>query len=181
MLPQTLPFGKHRGQPLPTVPSDYLQWALRKVKLSTGLCAGVAGELARRGEEVPPQPPPPPAPTCKRCPGARTLARWMEDRRGQRRLRAECGRCRRWLGFLPLAQPYLAEADGAASPTDVLDVLLALEDLGIGLESDGASCWFAGDGWHRTPPDLRSLVKQCNHRLAALLGNTARRRQGAAC
>jgi uncharacterized protein (DUF3820 family) len=37
-----LPFGRHKGQPLDTVPSDYLDWLLRSCKLSSGLRAATA-------------------------------------------------------------------------------------------------------------------------------------------
>ena len=40
-------FGKYRSLPLLQVPSDYLAWALRTVKLSGGMRQAVAGELSR--------------------------------------------------------------------------------------------------------------------------------------
>jgi uncharacterized protein (DUF3820 family) len=40
----TLPFGRHKGKPLAEVPVDYLLWALRECKLSSGLFAAVAGD-----------------------------------------------------------------------------------------------------------------------------------------
>jgi hypothetical protein len=168
-----LPFGEHKGVPLPDVPASYLQWALRECKLSSGLRAALAAELTRRGIEPPPQPPPPPAPTCQRCPGAGTLARWQEDRNGARRIRAECSRCRRWLGFLPQVEPHVSQADAAASPTAILDALTRLEALGVELHSDGATVWVR-DGWDRVPPDLNAVVKQASHQLARLLGKTRR-------
>ena len=42
-----LPFGRHQGQPLDTVPADYLRWAIRDCRLSSGLRTAVAGELQR--------------------------------------------------------------------------------------------------------------------------------------
>ena len=46
MVSHTLPFGKHKGVPLPDVPLSYLQWLLREVKLSYGLRAAVADQPA---------------------------------------------------------------------------------------------------------------------------------------
>src|SRR5579872_2123855 len=88
--PPALPFGRHKGLPLAEVPASYLLWCLRECKLSSGLRAAVAGELARRGVEAPAPPEPRPVPPCRYCGGARFVCRWQEDRRGGRRLRAEC-------------------------------------------------------------------------------------------
>jgi hypothetical protein len=177
----SLPFGRHKGAPLADVPASYLQWALRECKLSSGLRAGLAAELARRGIKAPPQPPPPPPLACQRCPPPHPglVARWQEDCNGGRRIRGECARCRHWVTYLPQVEPYVSQADAAASPTPVLDVLTRLEALGIALHSDGTTCWVR-DGWDRVPPDLRALVKQCSHSLAVLLGDTGRRRRAAA-
>jgi hypothetical protein len=73
--------------------------------------------------------------------------------------------------------PYVSQADAAASETPILDTLVRLQDLGVELVSDGQSLAFAGDGWRRTPPDLRAVVRQCGHQLAVLLGNTRRRKR----
>jgi hypothetical protein len=62
-----LPFGKHRGKPLPQVPTGYLRWALDTVKLSTGLRAAVRGELLSRGVH-PSRLSPEPVPRPVRCP-----------------------------------------------------------------------------------------------------------------
>jgi hypothetical protein len=164
-----LPFGKHAGVPLPSVPSSYLAWLLREAKLSTGLRSGVADELQRRGI-APPEPPPlQPVPTC--C-SREALVHWHQDRLGRKRVRAQCRTCSRSLGFLPTVAPFTAMADAAASPAPVLDVLTRLEELGVGLESDGRGVWFAGDGWRRVPPDLKALVHQCSHQLAQMRGDT---------
>jgi hypothetical protein len=79
-----------------------------------------------------------------------------------------------------MTEPFVGEADRAARAAPVLDALIALEALDIDLESDGATVWFAGDGWRRVPPDLRAVVQQCSHRLAGLLGD-AQRWQAEAC
>jgi hypothetical protein len=50
MVSPTLPFGRHRGEPLDTVPSGYLRWLLQECRsLSSGLRSAVAGELQARG------------------------------------------------------------------------------------------------------------------------------------
>jgi hypothetical protein len=168
----TIPFGKHKDQPLPDVPSSYLSWLLGAVKLSSGLRAAVAGELERRGMVPRPAPPPAPPSPCPRCGWWKMRHAWMENSRGQRMLRRECGRCRSFCGFAPQVEPFITEANAAASPTAILDVLTRLDDLGVQLGSDGASVWFTGEGARRVTPDLEAVVRQCNHRLAKLLGRT---------
>jgi hypothetical protein len=44
-----MPFGRHRGDPLSTIPADYLDWLWRTVRLGRGFHAAVADELYRRG------------------------------------------------------------------------------------------------------------------------------------
>jgi hypothetical protein len=44
----SLPCGKHAGEPLTTVPLDYLRW-LTRTKLSRSLAEAVRNELRRRG------------------------------------------------------------------------------------------------------------------------------------
>jgi hypothetical protein len=46
-------FGRHKGEPLSAVPSDYLVWALSTVRMSRGFRAAVEAELAARGVAVP--------------------------------------------------------------------------------------------------------------------------------
>jgi hypothetical protein len=166
-------FGRHKGQPLSAIPADYLAWCLRTVKLSGGIRQAIADELTRRGVVVP-QTPPRPAPTCRTCPGATVLARWMEARDGSRRIRGECAQCHRSCGFLPQVEPYRSEADRAAVPAPILDALTRLEEIGVELQSDGRAGWFGAD-WRRVPPDLAATVRQCSHQLARMLGDTRRK------
>jgi uncharacterized protein (DUF3820 family) len=169
-----LPFGKHAGQALDTVPSDYLAWCVRTCKLSSGLRLALANKLTRRGLAVPPLPPPPPIPPCWRCGAAAGHQfSWQEDRRGQRRIRIECKRCHRFVTFAPLTSPYVEVADAAASTTPILDVLTQLDDLDVELQSDGSRAWVAAEDWRRVPPDLHALVRQCSHQLARMIGPTA--------
>ena len=169
----TLPFGRHKDKPLGEVPADYLLWLVRKCKLSSGLRTTIAGELSRRGVEVPAPPPPRPIPPCRDCgPGAGHVLFWMQDRVGRKRIRAECKRCRRLVDHPPCVPPYSTMADATASPTAMLDVLTRLDDLGVQLHSDGRAAWVGGDDYRRVPPDLRALVKQCSHELAKMIGNT---------
>jgi hypothetical protein len=80
----SMPFGKHAGKPLPDVPTDYLEWALKETKLGSGLRAAVVAELGQRGVAVPAaQPGPPPA--CRRCGDAGQVLTWERDRNGQAR------------------------------------------------------------------------------------------------
>lgn len=164
-----LPWGRHKGVPLPDVPTSYLQWALRECRLSSGLRAAVAGELARRGIAAPPLPTPRPVPPCRHCGTAGFVARWQEDRRGARRLRAECAACRRWRTFLPEVPPYLDEANAATSETAILDVLTQLDALGIPLVSDGHVARVPWPQEREVPADLAARLRECSHHLALLL------------
>jgi hypothetical protein len=167
-----LPFGKHKGIPLDGVPTDYLAWALRECKLSTGLHAAVAGEVARRGGAVPPPPPPPRL----RCPDCRSASEprftWQQDRRGDKRIRAECGACQKFIAFAPLREPYTLAADALASSRPAVDALLLAEQEGIELASDEASVRFATvQGYHAASQRLRDLlVRQANHVLGSMMG-----------
>src|SRR5262245_46020848 len=99
-------FGRWKGRDLAEVDTGYLQWALRTVKLSTGVRLAVAAELRRRDRSVPEQPPPAPP----RCPDCKSASEprycWQEDSTGRRRIRTECAACQRWLGFAPEVEPF---------------------------------------------------------------------------
>jgi hypothetical protein len=165
-------FGRHKGQPLPDVPSDYLSWVLREVKLSSGLRNAVADELARRGVEPPPAPPVP-TPTCWHCKGRQFRHRWHIDAIGRRRVRRECLHCRRWAGFAPNVEPFTTEADVTASPTGVLDLVTMADQWGIRLISDGRRVTFAPGEWARAPQELRDLVFQAGHAVARMAGKAS--------
>jgi len=171
----TLPFGKHQGKRLPEVPTGYLLWLQSVCKLSSGLRCAVAAELAARGLTVPAPPlPAPPAP-CFRCGSGEFRHTWQEDFRGLRRIRRTCRRCGNFAGWGPQAGPYLAEADAALSKTPVLDTLIRLDDLGLELLSDGRVAWVSPPQAGRVPDDLLDLLRSCQHRLAGMVGNNARR------
>jgi len=127
-MTDSLPFGRHRGKLLPDVPSDYLAWLLRAVKLSRGLRDAVAAELVGRGVAAPPPPALPAQGGGACCAGRRYRHRWMDDRRGRRQIRRECDGCGTGLGFAPQVEPFTTEADAAASDTAALDVLLKCEE-----------------------------------------------------
>jgi uncharacterized protein (DUF3820 family) len=168
----TLPFGRHKGEPLSDVPTSYLQWAARECKLSSGLRAALALELARRGAPAPPQPPPTPPPPCKYCRGTAHTYHWQQTRSGARTIRAECARCQRWVAYVAVREPYASLADASASRTPVLDVLLGFEALGIELHSDGRSVWYDPQPVLRVPAGLERLLRQVAHDLARLMGDT---------
>ena len=49
-----MPFGKHRGKRLKSVPTDYLQWCLEECRnLTNELRTNIATELRKRGEWEP--------------------------------------------------------------------------------------------------------------------------------
>jgi hypothetical protein len=110
----TLPFGKHAGQELRTIPTDYLRWALSACKLSSGLRSALAGELEGRGIEAPQQAPPRKVAPCRDHPTAGVRYAWQTDSAGRRHVRASCGGCDRFLCFAPAVEPYTTQADLAA-------------------------------------------------------------------
>lgn len=169
-----MPFGKWKDRPLCEVDAGYLRWALATVKLSSGLRAALGAELARRGIAPPQVPAPPPPPECPACgPGPLSYA-WTEFRDGRRQVRRSCRRCSRLMGFAPQVPPYTTLADGAASGTALLDVLLAAADQGVELKSDGVTAEFAdAESWRRASPTLRQRLKECRSRLGRLMGRVA--------
>jgi uncharacterized protein (DUF3820 family) len=51
-----MPFGKHRGQPVASLPTDYLHWLVCNVRFQNDrLGQAVRAELRRRGDETPPE------------------------------------------------------------------------------------------------------------------------------
>jgi hypothetical protein len=170
-------FGRHRGKPLSEVDTSYLKWALATVKLSSGTRRAVEAELASRGLTPPASPPKAWAAwmgPCSRCRCAEIAYRWLQQRNGRRVVSAKCSRCGAWLGTAPSARPYTDEADAAASATPELDVLVQLQDLGVELESDGATVLFRPGDYGRIPPELHQRIRECRHRLATLIGDTTR-------
>jgi hypothetical protein len=115
MIPQrspgvTLPTGRHQHQPLSTVPTSYLLWALRDMRLSSGVRSAVRAQLQARGVRLPPEPPPR-AVRCPGCGGGDLRVRWQAHRAGQA-LRGECRRCGRFCGWLPQVPEYLSLVEG---------------------------------------------------------------------
>jgi uncharacterized protein (DUF3820 family) len=109
-----MPFGVHRHKTLDQVPTDYLRWALRTVKPSTGIRTAVADELAKRGISPPPQPMKP-EPNCPRC-GWRLLRYTWEPMADRRKfIHRRCQRCGTSCGSAPQVEPYLSRANGAES------------------------------------------------------------------
>jgi hypothetical protein len=175
MYVHSLPFGKHKGRPLPQVPSGYLQWLIRECKLSSGMRSAVADELRHRNIDAPAPAPPRPLRPCRDHPDAELLLLWMEDRLGRRRIRAECSMCRRPADYPPCVPPYSTQADANVSPTAALDALTALQELGVELRSDGRGVWVAGEDWRRVPADLHATIRQQSNLLARMIGNTTGR------
>jgi uncharacterized protein (DUF3820 family) len=165
-----LPFGKHRGKTVADVPSDYLSWLLRNVRLSSGLRLAVTDVLRSRGVQVAPPPPVPPEPVCPDCGlDTRIFYGWLETSNGERRIQRLCG-CGRALGLAPHIEPYLSLAEGSADATVLLDVLVECEALRITLRSDGKAVRVVA-GWDRLTLPLRQKLSQCRHGLAQLIGD----------
>jgi hypothetical protein len=174
MTAHTIPFGRHKGQPLSAVPASYLSWLLATVKLSSGLCGAVADELRRRGLTPPATPPPPPEPACRRCGCSRLVYQKAEDTLGRTWVRRRCADCGGNCGHAPLTPRNLALALASSSPTAVLDVLTLADQEGVDLRSDGRVADFRTHAdWHRASPQLRDLLLECKATLGKLMGNTA--------
>src|SRR6266508_761495 len=159
-------FGKHKGIPLPDVPTDYLLWALATVKLSSGIWAAAVAELASRGIQPPLRRESPSAcwrGPCHRCGDRQVNYRWHEYRNGVRQVRASCARCGQQLGHAPRTSPYTDEADRHASETPTLDVLLLAEQEGVKIVSDGQQVHC--EPWGKASEKLKDLVRQCGHQL----------------
>jgi hypothetical protein len=111
----SLAFGKHVDKPLPEVPTPYLLWALKTLKLSSGLRTAVREELKTRPDSPPDLPPDPlPAPPrCPRCGSDELLVTWQALGDGRRAIRGECRHCRCFVAFLPQTKVNVALANGA--------------------------------------------------------------------
>jgi hypothetical protein len=69
-----------------------------------------------------------------------------------------------------MVSPFVEEADRNASQTPILDALTKLDALGVDLKSDGKSVWLFPEDEKRVPPHAHSLIRQCSHQLAGMLG-----------
>src|SRR5262245_28044272 len=117
-----LPFGRHRGtDPRDVSDTGYLLWFLTTCRPSMGLRTAIRDALQQRGFDLStlPPPPPPQRPQCPNCRGQVEAPRctWQQDRAGHRRIRATCPSCQSYCGFVPLVEPFVSEADAAASST----------------------------------------------------------------
>src|SRR5262249_17193324 len=160
------------GQSLASVPTGYLLWAYRTCSFSAGLKAAVRAELHSRSDgprDLLPEPASPP-PECDRCHSRDIALFWQQLANGAKRIRAECRRCQGFIKFMPESAENVAVADAAASPTALLDVLTRLGEAGVNLDSDGRRVWVRWEDGQRLPSDLRTLIHQCSHSLAKLLG-----------
>jgi hypothetical protein len=160
-----MPLGKHKDRPLGEIPSDYLDWLTRTVKLSAGLRTAVAEELARRGHAPPAQtrvPGPGPA-ACRHCRAAPLAVTWHEQHGGRRAIRADCRRCGRFNAFLPQTPANVASANARTSPTGLLDVLVRCQGEGVELVERFGDVVLVPPG--RASAELQSLVRQHQHQL----------------
>lgn len=170
-----MPFGCHKDKKLCEVPGSYLLWLLGR-KVSSSIRNAVSAELQRRGLKAPP-PPLPKIPPCRSCLYRGRVndcfaCQWQEVSNGDRRIRAVCGLCRGFVAWLPTMEPFIQQADSWSSDTAILDVLLAIEDAGARLESDGRTCWIHWQDSPRVSEDLKARLRECCARLARMVGPT---------
>jgi hypothetical protein len=114
----TLPFGRHKGSPLPAVPTPYLSWAYRTVKLSSGLRAAVRAELESRDDcpaDLPEETAQKPHP-CRRCGGVELRLTWQQlANTVSRVIRGDCRRCGQFVLFVTQTPENMAIADAGGS------------------------------------------------------------------
>src|SRR5215469_17656905 len=96
-----MPFGKYKGQKFQDISATYLFWLCRDCRLSHGMRHLIAGELLFRGIIPPPAPEPKVVPVCQKCGMEALDIHWQTDRNGNRRIRADCMGCGRFLTWLP--------------------------------------------------------------------------------
>jgi hypothetical protein len=160
-----LPVGLYRGQPLSSVPTDHLRWALWELKLSWGLFTAARRQLLSRG--VPEsQLPPPRAPRvlfCTRCGESRLRVFWQEIANGEQRIRADCRGCGRFVGWVPMTEETAARADEGTSPTRLLDALTRAEEEGVEVVCGYGRVTLLPYG--RASEELQRLVRQAANQL----------------
>jgi hypothetical protein len=109
-------------------------------------------------------------PPCPKGCAAGHRCGWQKTRGGGRCIRAECSACGRFLAFAPQVEPHLGLANASASPTVLLDVLVAADEAGVGLWNDGAAVRIDARDYARAPRVPRARVLECGFRLARLVG-----------
>jgi hypothetical protein len=107
---------------------------------------------------------------CPHCGEHAFVTFWHVLATGDRRIRAECAFCRRFLKFLPHLPEFIHLADENEQPAGLLDLLAQCEDRGIRLVSDGQRVDFAAGDWKKATVEMRTLVKRYSHRLAGMIG-----------
>jgi Putative quorum-sensing-regulated virulence factor len=105
-----LPFGKHRGKDLNTVPIQYLTWLASSCRRSSGLFRAIENELQSRGHrlELPPESADPPV--CNRCGSPDLDLTWQVLRDGRRMILGRCSQCNA-ARFLPQTKVNIEMAD----------------------------------------------------------------------
>src|SRR5262249_45944453 len=121
-------FGQHKGRPIDQIPTGYLLWAYRTVRLSGRLRAAIRRELEGRGggARLPPEPEKP-LPVCDRCDDEWTELSWHELGDGRRQIRATCRFCYKFVGFVPQTPRNVALANENKPKAGLLDALTTAE------------------------------------------------------
>jgi hypothetical protein len=142
-----------------------LVWAVWELKLSWGLFTAARHELLSRGVPASQLPPPrePRLLYCRRCDGSRLRVYWQELVNGERRIRADCRSCARFVGWVPLTDETAARADEGTSATALLDALTRAEEEGVKVVVGFGRVTLLPYG--RASEDLQRLVRQAANQL----------------
>jgi hypothetical protein len=165
MVEHYLPVGRYKGQPLSSVLTNHLLWAVRKLKLSWGLFTAARQQLLDRGVPESQLPPPrqPRQLFCKCCDESRLWVYWQETVNGERRIRADCRSCGRFVGWVPMTEETAARADENTSGTALLDALTRAEDEGVQVVCGYGRVTLLPYG--RASEELQRLVRQTANQL----------------
>ena len=175
-LPGSIPFGRHRGEPLSAVPTPYLLWFASAVTDRPRLVEAVRAELVRRGTlkaaatPSTPAPQPEPGERCRACGSAEVAVYWRMLRAGDRRIGCDCTRCGRVIRMLPHTTENARKADAGTDPGGILRFLIELEDRGIRVRRKGERLEYSPIP---LPASLHRLQRQCMGLLSSMLSSHA--------
>jgi hypothetical protein len=152
--------GRYKGQPLSAVPTRDLHWAVWHLKLSWGLFTAAREELLNRGIAAVQLPPPRQRRllSCRHCGNSRLRIYWQQTSNGEKRIRGDCHRCGRFVGWVPWTPATIATADANTSPTAMLDALAKADEEGVQVVVGYGLVTLIPHG--KALPELQRLVRQ---------------------